>query len=1193
MNETNNNAEKSDLAKREEEVLAFWEENNIFEKSVEKPAGGEPEDEFVFYDGPPFATGMPHYGHVLPGTMKDVVPRFQTMRGNRVRRRWGWDCHGLPLENKVEGHLNLETKKDIEEYGIAKFNEEAKEYVLRYADDWKEIIPRTGRWVDMENDYRTMDTSYSESIWWAFENLHKKGLIYEGYKSMHICPRCETSLSNFEVNQGYEDIKDFSVTVKFELENEDNTYLLAWTTTPWTLPGNAAVAVNPDLEYVKVTVTQGEYQGESYILGKERVEDTFAHSALTKGEGVEKESWRDAVEVEDVDISYFLGASYVPPFSYYRDADIEHKENAWKVYEGEFVTEEDGTGIVHIAPAFGEEDMGLARDHDIPVIHHVGMDGRFSDDVTDFAGEKVKPKGDHLRTDIEIIKHLAHENLLVAKEKITHSYPHCWRCDTPLLNYATNSWFVEVTQLKDTLVEENKEVNWVPEEIGSNRFGNWLEGARDWAISRTRYWGAPLPVWRSEDGKNMEVIGSLEELEEKTLSSNNYYVMRHGEAEHNAKNEINSADSDKYGLTDGGKEDVRERAKEMADEDIGAIFVSPFRRCRETAEIMAEVLGIEEGKIIEDERIEEYDFGAFDGEHIDEYHAWREDRDNWYSTPVPDGESFIDLKKRAGDFLYDIDAQYSEENILIISHGWFQEVVPAVIEGAEQERAQELRKEYAFAPGHIELFEFARMPHNADYERDLHRPYIDEVTWENDGGQTMRRVEEVFDCWFESGSMPYASNHYPFETNVFDAKEHKEFPADFIAEGLDQTRGWFYSLLVLSVALFDEAPYKNVVVNGMVLAEDGKKMSKRLGNYPELGYMIDRYGVDSLRYYLIDSPAVRAEPMRFSEDGVDEVVKKLIYRFKNVYSFYEMYTSEQARKKQITNTKSQHILDRWITSRLNEVRDEVTDNLQNYRLDKAARPLMDFVDDLSTWYVRRSRDRFRDGGGEDKDQAVTTTRFVLREFSKLLAPFMPFVAEDMYQKIIGREELGDGSDGEAESVHLTRWPEEGEVDEELIGQMKDVRRIVSDALDLRAQAQIKVRQPLSTLRVQKTNDKSQISKSEELVQLIRDEVNVKEVAFDAGIEDEIELDTEITPELKKEGQARELIRNIQKLRKKAGLDPDDEVTLSVATDKAGKDLIAAFQDEIVSTTGLSDIEYTDNDGAAVGLDDISLTIEIV
>ena len=605
-NKVENEVLKSETALNEERVLEFWNKSNTFKKSEEKEA---PNGNFTFYDGPPFATGTPHFGHILAGTIKDAIPRYHVMNGKRVIRKWGWDCHGLPMENIIEAELGLSNKKEIEDFGIEKFNESANSKVLRFANYWEEVIPKLGRWVDMDNSYRTMDTSYTESVWWSFNEIYKKGLIYEGFKSMHYCPRCGTTLSNFEVNQGYKDIKDLSVTVEFELEDSPKTFILAWTTTPWTLPGNMALAINPKETYVKIEKKDppaGGGKGElvRFILAKVFLEKIFKDDEYKI--------------IEEFDGIKIVGKKYKPVFDYYKK-ELKSNDKVWKIYGADFVTMEEGTGIVHIAPAFGDDDLRLAQKENIPIIHHVDLEGKFKKEVKDFAGIYVKPKGDHQATDIEIIKYLAGKGVLFSKEKIEHSYPHCWRCNTPLLNYATSSWFLETTKIKDKIIAENKVIKWVPENIRDGRMGKWLEGMRDWAISRSRYWGAPLPVWKCEKCDKVKVIGSIDEIKkeaQKNGNNNKYFVIRHGEAGNNIEEVFSSDSLEIHPLTEKGKDQVLKSAKELKKKGIEMIISSPFKRIKETAEILAKELGIKNVEF--DESLGETKSGIWEGKKYDE-----------------------------------------------------------------------------------------------------------------------------------------------------------------------------------------------------------------------------------------------------------------------------------------------------------------------------------------------------------------------------------------------------------------------------------------------------------------------------------------------------------------------------------------------------------------------------------------------
>ncbi len=931
---TQSDTPKSDVARREEETLAWWESNDIFKKSVEKTA---PKGEYVFYDGPPFATGLPHYGHIVASTIKDVVPRYWTMRGYSVPRVWGWDCHGLPIENIVEKELGFKHKKDIKEYGIEKFNERCRERVLTYAEEWEKIIPRIGRWADMKNAYRTMDKPFMESVWWAFKQIYDKGLVYEDYRVMHVCTRCETTLSQTEVSEGYKDVKDIAVTVKCELVDEPGTYFLAWTTTPWTLPGNVALAVGESLDYVKVK--NGD---EFFILGK----DALARHAKDLAE---------AVVMNEMKGRELVGKAYKPLFDYYaNDESLKNRENGWKVYSADFISAESGTGIAHEAPAFGAEDWELAKQVNLPFVQHVNYDGTMKPEVTAFAGMEVKPRSDddkaRLGTDIAVLKYLQEHGSFFAKENITHSYPHCWRCDTPLLNYATSSWFVNITKLKGDILENAKPINWSPANIKEGRWGKWLEGARDWSISRQRFWASVIPIWVCEACKKQRVFGSATELEEASAQT--------------------------------------------------------------------------------------------------------------------------------------VD--------------------------------------------------------------DLHKHIVDKITVPCDcglpgQGSTMHRIPDVLDTWFDSGSMPYGEKHYPFDGKErFDAT----FPAQFIAEGLDQTRAWFYYMHVLASGIFNKNAFQNVIVNGIVLAEDGKKMSKKLQNYPDPMMVVDKYGADALRYYLLSSPVMQAENLNFSEKDVDDALKKNIGRTSNVLAFYKLYEDGTVR-----DHRSTHVLDQWIVARLAALIGEMTQGFEAYRLDEATRPLALFIDDLSVWYLRRSRDRFKEDG-VDKKAALATLRYVLHTLSRVIAPSMPFFAEHIFQAVRESED--------EESVHLASWPEQPALDydsADVLAKMFTTRFLVSQALEARDNAKIKVRQPLAILTIPR-----EMEVPENFLALITDEVNIKKIELG----DAVRLDITLTDELKEEGVVRDTIREIQAFRKEQNLKPGEVSTYRYAGNE--RSVVEKYMAEIEKAT---------------------------
>jgi len=1116
---------KSLIALREEETLAWWQKNHIFEQSVERDA---PLGEFIFYDGPPFATGLPHYGHLLAGTIKDIIPRYKTMRGFRVRRRWGWDCHGLPIENLIEKELGFKTKEDIEIYGIERFNSAARDSVLRYDQEWKRIVPRSGRFVDMKHAYKSMDWKYTESVWWAFQTLYKKGYITQGYKPMHLCPRCETTLANFEVNQGYTDVKDLSATVSYIMKDDPTLALLVWTTTPWTLPGNVAIAVNSYVDYVTVKIEGHELM---YVIAHELVERVcvgLSYEIISHVKGNE-----------------LVGRAYEPIFSYFENVDLVNKKNAWKIYPAEFVTTEEGTGLVHIAPAFGTDDHELAEQFSLPRIHHIQKDGRFVSEVTDFAGMLVKQKDDTMSADIEIVKWLAHNKRLFSKEKITHSYPLCWRCDTPLINFATTSWFVDVPSFRDKLIAHNAQTKWIPSHIRDGRFGKWIEGAKEWAISRSRFWGAPLPVWKDEKGE-VFVIGSREELAQYTKPARNSYVgMRHGQAESNVTKTLSTIVSNVDPLTEVGREQLKEALVEVKKFGITKIVASPFQRTRETATYISEQLSI---PLEYDDRLREISVGdRYEGQHIGEYHAqFRDPMHRWTCEGLGGCETLNDVKKRAMATLMDLEQRFENETILIVSHGTPLWMLFCGTAGYNEEECISVMGNTfkSFENAEVRELPYLPFPHNEQYEFDMHRPYIDTLELVSDTGEPLTRIEDVFDVWFDSACMPYAQVHYPFEHKQ-DFLE-KCFPAQYIAEGLDQTRGWFYLLLVLGVALFDRSSYENVIVNGIVLAEDGKKMSKRFNNYPPVEEVFDGYGADAMRFFLINSPAVRGEEVSLSSKALQDVASKVIGRWSNILILWEQSNGREYS----SLTTSENVLDRWILELCRMTHAEVTDALEKYELDRGARAIAELIEDFSTWYVRRSRDRYKDADPRD---ALGTTRYILSMLAKISAPYIPFISEYVYQAV--RDEL------EPISVHLSVWPELiSHVDPVIIEDMKVTRDVVTCSLDARTQAGIRVRQPLAKLTIgSKLN--------QEFLELIKDEVNVKEIYIDTSLHDTVLLDIQLTEELISEGYARELTRSIQSLRKSMGLVPDQRVILSLSEN--AQSFFEIYKNEIFATANIS------------------------
>ena len=1098
---------KSEAAVREEKVLAFWQEHKVFEKSLEKPA---PKGDFVFYDGPPFATGLPHSGSLLSSVSKDLIPRYKTMRGFTVRRRWGWDTHGLPIENLVEKKLGLKNKKEILAIGIQKFNETARSMVLEYVHDWKRYVERVGRFVDFDNSYKTMDASFMESVWWGLKRIHDKGHLYEGRKVLLYCPHCETPLAKAEIamDNTYKDVTEEAVTVEFERADKPGTILLAWTTTPWTLPSNVALAVNKDETYVVAV-----QNGKRYILAKARL-------SMMQGEyEIEKE----------VKGEVLLGKKYRPLYPL-KDFTHENNDKIWRIYHADFVNTEDGTGIVHTAVIYGEDDYQLGLREGLPMVPLLNGNATYNDDAPEFL------RGQYIRKAEPLIKEdLEQHGLLFAKAPYTHSYPHCYRCGTALIYNAVSSWFINIQAVKDKMLAENEKINWTPAHLKEGRFKHNLETAPDWTISRNRFWATPLPIWKDPAGK-VTVIGSLEELKQRTKKSGNkYFVLRHGETNNNVAG-INSTvlgGAEKgHVLTEKGKKDSREAVEELKNAGITRIIASPFMRTMETARIAAELLGIAPEKIETDARLREVEVGEFEGTTYKEYNAYFSTTAERFDKRPEGAETLADVRHRMGEFIYELEAKYANENILVVSHGDPIWMLWLLAEGKPKHCIDDV---FYLERGKVCELDFVPLPHNADYELDLHLPYIDRVQLIDGVGQPLTRIAEVVDCWVESGSMPFAEYNYPFKNkDVFERRS----PGDFVSEYIGQTRAWFYYMHAMSVELFGTLAFRNVITTGNVLAGDGAKLSKSKGNYTDPYALFDAYGADAFRYSLMGSVVMQAEDLTFRDEEVKEAHNRVVNMLRNVLSFYELFKADTTG----ASGTSTNPLDRWILARLAEVVAATTEAFDAYDVPRGVRPMRDFIDDLSTWYVRRSRDRVRGADSSDKQHALETLRHVLHTFSLVVAPVMPFIAEELYQST--------KSDAEPESVHLADWPSEerswlaslfgGKKETTLVVDMARVRALASEALMLRQKANMKVRQPLASLSITGTL-------LDELVPILADEVNVKKIIPNAS---ELSLDLILTPELVKEGDERAVLRAVAEARKTLGLSPKDKRTVVMAADGA-------------------------------------------
>jgi isoleucyl-tRNA synthetase/GNAT superfamily N-acetyltransferase len=1068
---------KADFSRIEEEVLAFWEENDCFRKSLELRKDSE---SFLFFDGPPFATGLPHYGHIIGGTLKDVFPRYQTMLGKHVPRRFGWDCHGVPVEHEMEKQLGFKNREDIEHYGIQNFCESCRGIVLKYTKEWKQSVTRMGRWVDFENAYRTMDPDYMEAILAVFARLWNEGYIYEGKKVVAYSPKLASTLSNFEANLNYKDIDDPAVTVKFQMTNdklqmddEVPTYFLAWTTTPWTLPSNMALCVNPEIEYAKISS-----EGEHFIVAKNLAERIFGESV----------SVVDTISGKDL-----IGTKYKPLFPFYQNLEDYDFSSAWQILGDDFVSDSDGTGIVHLAPT-GEDDARILTANNIPLVYPFDPNCYFDETIPELKGKyfRFDPTVEGSKEDNAnkwVLNALKESGLLFDQKQIRHSYPHCWRTDCALMYRGVHTFFVDIQRIKEKLLEKNEDINWIPSHIKHGRFGKLLENAPDWAISRSRYWGAPIPVWKCENCDHKEVAGSIKEIGEKAKKKGKIFVVRHGQGEHNVADIVSSDINDNVALTKIGKQQAEATGNLLKEKQVDVIFCSPLLRARQTAEILKQTSEIG-AKIIFDERIKEIDCGTLDRATLEEWKQQFTKKNRFYENPHQ-GESQSDVEQRVLAFLRDVQEKHGNKNVLIVSHGAVVRTVARYFHNLSETEVFECPIE----TGCLHEYSFSQLPMDDFGKVDLHRPYIDKIQFDcKKCGGTMTRVPEVLDCWFESGSMPYASrweegksqfqvtndtlqmenggagefriqnseckienskfkmknvgaaprvcpsdeiqmisikneteqeqynairkkeifqryypdteynpdhpdeknpkNHprvimrgdtivgvirldemenntlglrvfafseefqrkgygkqairlveefalekncdkivcnshpsvvdfyeklgfqkglwaggsdtesVPMQKNLITGQTHGIAPtndncdtstvnltADFIAEGLDQTRGWFYTLHVLGNALFGQPVFKNVIVNGIVLAEDGQKMSKSKKNYPDPQLVFDKYGADAMRFYLMNSPAVRADDLRFSEEGVLEVMRKVLLPIWNAYSFFVTYAN--------------------------------------------------------------------------------------------------------------------------------------------------------------------------------------------------------------------------------------------------------------------------------------------------------------
>ncbi len=1156
MAEQNNNEQeqnsKLEFVAKEPQILEFWDKNTIFDKTL---ALRKTSKEFVFFEGPPTANNKPGVHHVLARVYKDLICRYKTMRGFLVNRKSGWDTHGLPVEIAIEKALGFNSKTDIENYGVDKFNKLAKESVQKYVKDWEENTRKIAYWLDLKHPYVTFDTKYIETLWWILKQIDSKNLLYKGYKIVPYCPRCGTSLSSHEVAQGYRTVKDPSVYVKMKLKNSSdivmgNVSLLVWTTTPWTLPANVAVAINKDFDY-------GVYQLDNEYF--------ISYTDLTKLSFLAN---KDIKKIKEIKGSELLGRKYEALFEHKKI--LSQNEQIYSVVPADFVSGEDGTGLVHIAPAFGIDDKALGDKLGLPLILNVDTSGHIINDeniLTDIVGMFFKEADPIIMKDLVKRNLVLHYNL----QGIEHEYPFCWRCDTPLLYRASDTWFIRMSSLREALIQNNESVNWYPSYLKEGRFGEWIKDAKDWALSRERYWGTPLPVWICEKCKHQEVIGSIDELDEKAYIKTTFYYLRHGESLSNIKN-IASCYPTPFvdHITDKGKDQVRKTIENFQKSNIkiDLIVTSDLLRTKETAEMFSDVIGC---PIVYEERLREINFGEYNGKSMKKVLEFiKNESSKNFDAFFPGGESLAKKQSDAISLILDLQKQYARQNILIVSHKGVIQLIEAKLTGRDRRDAVGMLLDQSW-PKNAELkkMSFKNAPYNLEtQDMDLHKPYVDEFYLKCPKcNSIMKRTKEVIDCWFDSGAMPFAQVHYPFETNQNSglAQNKFKYPADFVCEGIDHTRGWFYTLLAVGTCLDMPAPFKNVMALGLILDENGEKMSKSRGNVVDPEVIIDKYGADALRWYLyaVNSPS---ETKKFSEKDLVSLQRRFLNTLWNVYKFYETYASTKKcdltlkeikkKKKDLTD------LDRWIISKLESTKLEYIKYLDQYDTFKVTQLLDSFVDDLSRWYLRRSRRRLQQpNDAKDYFVASLVLGVVLKEMSKLIAPFVPYMGEILWQSLKKAPHVNKTSFTE-KSVHLATIEnaDMSLIDTKLMVSMNTLRDIANKALKQRQELGIKIRQPLSSISLKK-----RINLSKNMKTILLDEINIKKILFNPKQKDEIVLDKKLTNELIEEGQYRELVRTIQGIRQELNLVPKDKIILSFMNcDFKNQKFVNKYQTKLLS-----------------------------